>query len=253
LKIKRILVTQQQPESEKSPFLELAEKNRLQIDFRPFITVEGINSKEFRLSKIDLPEHTAVIFTSKTAIDHFFRICEETRHCVPEMMKYFCTSESIAYYLQKYIVYRKRKIFYGKSTVQDLHDAFVKNKDDKFLLPLSDTHKDDIPNALKAMGVKFTKAILYRTISTNLKECPEIMNYDIMVFYSPSHVKSLFDNFPKFKQNHIKIASFGQSTAKAISDAGLRLDIKAPVPQAPSMTMALEQFIKEHNKGNGKK
>lgn len=253
MKIKRILVTQQQPDAEKSPFLELAEKNKLQIDFRPFISVEGINSKEFRLSKVDMLEHTAVIFTSKTAIDHFFRICEETRHCVPETMKYFCLSESIAYYLQKYIVYRKRKIFHGKSSVQDLREAFLKNKEDKYLLPLSDNHKEDIPNALKALGVKFTKAILYKTISTNLKECPEIMDYDIMVFYSPSGVKSLLDNFPKFKQNHIKIASFGQTTAKAVAEAGLRLDIKAPVPEAPSMTMALEQFIKEHNKGNGKK
>lgn len=253
MKIKRILITQQQPDSEKSPFLELAEKNKLQIDFKPFITIEGISGKEFRLYKIDITVFTAVVFTSKTSIDHFFRICEEIRYLVPETMKYFCLTESIAYYLQKYIVYRKRKIFFGKSNIVDLQESLLKNKEERFILPLSDNHKEDIPNALKSFGIKYNKAILYKTISTNLSDLIDILGYDIMVFYSPSGVKSLLDNFPKFKQNNIKIASFGQSTAKAIIDAGLRLDIKAPIPEAPSMTMALEQFIKEFNKGNGKK
>ena len=252
MKIKKILVTQQQSEAEKSPFVELAEKNKIQVDFKPFVRVEGISAKEFRLSKIDLSTYTAVIFTSKTAVDHLFRICEEVRHCMPETMKYFCLTEAIAYYLQKYVVYRKRKIFYGKSCITDLKDSLLKNKNEKFLLPLSDTHKEDIPEALRAMGLNFTKAILYRTVSTNLKECcPDVTAYDMMVFYSPACVKSLLENFPRFKQNRIKIASFGQSTAKAINEAGLRLDIEAPTPQAPSMTMAIELFLKEQAKSNG--
>ena len=253
MKIKKILVTQQQPETEKSPYQELAEKNKLQIDFRPFICIEGVSSKEFRQSKVDILEHSAVIFCSRTAIDHFFRICEELRVVVPETMKYFCMSESIAYYLQKYIVYRKRKIFFGKTCINDLHEAFMKNKEEKYLLPLSDTHKDDIPNALKALGLKYNKAVLYKTVSSNLTDIPDLLNYDVVVFYSPSGVKSLIDNFPKFKQNQIMIASFGQATAKAVQDAGLRLDIKAPAPETPSMTMALERFIKDFNKSNGKK
>jgi uroporphyrinogen-III synthase len=252
LKIKKILVSQPQPtEQEKSPFFELAEKNNVKIDFRPFSFVEGISVKEFRQSRVDILQHTAVIFTSKTAIDHFFRICEEMRITVPDTMKYFCMSESIAFYLQKYIVYRKRKIFYGKGTFPELIDVIQKHKEEKFLVPLSEQHKPEIPKLLDKNKLKYTKVFFYRNVSSDLSDLAGV-NYDIMVFYSPSCIKSLLSNFPDFQQNEIKIASFGNSTAKAVKDAGLRLDIQAPMPQAPSMTMALELYIKEFNKNEAK-
>jgi uroporphyrinogen-III synthase len=252
LKIKKILVSQPQPtEQEKSPFFELAEKNNVKIDFRPFSLVEGVSVKEFRQFRIDILANTGVIFTSKTAIDHFFRICEELRITVPDTMKYFCMTESIAFYLQKYIVYRKRKIFYGKGTFQELIDVIQKHKDEKFLVPLSEQHKPEIPKLLDKNKLKYTKAIFYRNICSDLTDLAGV-KYDIMVFYSPSCIKSLLQNFPDFQQNEIKIASFGTATAKAVKDAGLRLDIQAPMPQAPSMTMALELFIKEHNKNEAK-
>lgn len=248
MKIKKILVSQPQPaEQEKSPFHELADKNNLKVDFRPFSQVEGISVKEFRQSRVDITSHTAVLFASKTAIDHFFRICEELRVTVLDTMKYFCMSESIAFYLQKYIVYRKRKIFYGKGTFAELIDVIMKHKDEKFLVPLSEQHKPEIPKLLDKNKLKYTKAFFYRNISTDLTDLAGV-KYDIMVFYSPSCIRSLLQNFPDFQQNDIKIASFGNSTAKAVKEAGLRLDIMAPMPQAPSMTMALELFIKEHNK-----
>lgn len=252
MKIKKILVSQPQPtEQEKSPFFELAEKNNVKIDFRPFSLVEGVSVKEFRQFRIDILANTGVIFTSKTAIDHFFRICEELRITVPDTMKYFCMTESIAFYLQKYIVYRKRKIFYGKGTFQELIDVIQKHKDEKFLVPLSEQHKPEIPKLLDKNKLKYTKAIFYRNICSDLTDLAGV-KYDIMVFYSPSCIKSLLQNFPDFQQNEIKIASFGTATAKAVKDAGLRLDIQAPMPQAPSMTMALELFIKEHNKNEAK-
>lgn len=247
MKIKKILVSQPEPENEKSPYKELAQKNNVKIDFRPFSHVEGLSAKDFRQSRIDILENTAIVFSSKTAIDHFFRICEELRITVPDTMKYFCTSESVAFYLQKYIVYRKRKIFYGKTSLVDIEDVLIKNKDEKFLVTLSDNHKPDLPNLLEKLKIKFTKAILYRTVCSDLSDLANI-DYDILVFYSPTGVKSLMQNFPNFQQNEIKIASFGEATAKAVKEAGLRLDIQAPVPEAPSMTMALDMFIKEHNK-----
>ena len=252
MKIKKILVSQPQPsEQEKSPFFELAEKNNLKVDFRPFSYVEGVSVKDFRQNRIDILAHSAVIFTSKTAIDHFFRICEEMRVVVPDIMKYFCMSESIAFYLQKYIVYRKRKIFFGKGTFPELIDNLLKHKDEKFLVPLSDSHKPEYPKLLEKNKLKFTKAILYRNVSSDLSDLAGV-KYDMMVFYSPSCIKSLLHNFPDFKQDEIKIASFGTSTAKAVKDAGLNLDVQAPLPQFPSMTMALEFFIKEHNKNEAK-
>jgi len=247
LKIKKILVSQPKPESAKSPYFDLAEKTNVQVDFRPFIQVEGVSAKEFRQTRIQILDHTAVIFTSRTAIDHFFRICQETRILVPDTMKYFCISEAAAFYLQKYIVYRKRKIFYGNGTFADLTEIMKKHKDEKYLVPLSHIHKQEIPQLLDQGGYKYTKAILYRTISSDLSDLKEV-NYDILVFFSPSGIKSLVQNFPDFKQNETKIASFGPTTAKAVKDAGLRLDIEAPTIQAPSMTMALEQFIKKYNK-----
>ena len=247
MRIKKILVSQPEPDNEKSPYRELALKNNVKIDFRPFSHVEGLSAKDFRQSRIDILEHTAIIFSSKTAIDHFFRICEELRITVSDTMKYFCTSESVAFYIQKYIVYRKRKIFYGKNSLSDIEEVLLKNKDEKFLVPLSDNHKPEIPLLLERLKLKFTKAVLYRTVCSDLSDLANI-DYDILVFYSPTGIKSLFQNFPNFKQNEIKIASFGDTTAKAVKDAGLRLDIQAPIPQAPSMTMALDIFIKEFNK-----
>ncbi len=247
-KIKRILVSQPKPESEKHTYSELAEKNNLKIDFRPFIQVEGISAKEFRQSRIDLLSHSAVIFTSKTAIDHFFRIAEELRVIVPDEMKYFCISESTAFYLQKYIVYRKRKIFYScAGNFLDLMDIILKHKDEKFLIPVSNTNNTQIPCLLEKGKITYTSAILYQTVCSDLSDLSDI-NYDVLVFFSPSGIKSLLQNFPEFKQNNIKIATFGTTTAKAAQEAGLRLDISAPMPNAPSMTMALEQYIREYNK-----
>jgi len=245
LKVKSILVSQPEPSTAKSPYFGLAEKSNLKIDFRPFIQVEGVPAKEFRQTRIQILEHSAVIFTSRTAIDNFFRICQELRITVPDSMKYFCVSEATAFYLQKYIVYRKRKIFYADGRFSDLISVMKKHKDEKFLVPLSDIHKQEIPKLLEKEGYNYTKAILYRTVSSDLSDLSDI-KYDILVFFSPSGIKSLFQNFPGFTQNETRIACFGPATAKAVQDAGLRLDIQAPTAQAPSMTMALEQYIKKN-------
>ncbi len=244
MKVKSILVSQPEPSTAKSPYFELAEKNGLKIDFRPFIQVEGVPSKEFRQTRIQILDHSAVIFTSRTAIDHFFRVAQELRITVPDSMKYFCISEATAFYLQKYIVYRKRKIFYADGRFADLIAVMKKHKDEKFLVPLSDIHKQEIPMLLDKEKYNYTKAILYRTVSADLSDLADI-KYDILVFFSPSGIKSLFQNFPDFEQNSTRIACFGPATAKAVRDAGLRLDIEAPTSQAPSMTMALEQYIKK--------
>lgn len=245
MKVKSILVSQPEPKTAKSPYFELAGKNSLKIDFRPFIQVEGVPAKEFRQTRIQILEHTAAIFTSRTSIDHFFRVAQELRLTVPDSMKYFCISEATAFYLQKYIVYRKRKIFYADGRFNDLVNVMKKHKDEKFLLPLSDIHKQDIPLLLDKEGYTYTKAILYRTVSADLSDLAEI-KYDVLVFFSPSGIKSLYQNFPEFEQNSTRIACFGPATAKAVRDAGLRLDIEAPTSQAPSMTMALEQYIKKN-------
>lgn len=248
MKIKRILVSQPEPTSAKSPYFEFAERNNVKVDFRPFIQVEGVSAKEYRQTRVNILDHTAVIFTSRTAIDHFFRICNELRITAPESLKYFCISEATAFYLQKYIIYRKRKIFYGDGSFSDLVEIIKKHLDENYLVPLSHIHKPEIPQLLEEANVRYSKAILYKTVSSDLSDLKDV-NYDVLVFYSPSGITSLLQNFPDFKQNDIKIASFGPSTAKAVKDAGLRLDIQAPNPQAPSMTMALEQYIKKLNKG----
>ena len=219
----------------------------MKIDFRPFIHVEGVEGKEFRKTRVNILDHKAVIFTSRNAVDHFFRICEELRLNVPDSMKYFCVSESTAYYLQKYVVYRKRKIFHGRQSINDLLDVIKKHSGENFLLPCSDIHKQDVPELLEANNISFTKAILYNTVCSDLSDLKDV-NYDVLVFFSPSGIKSLFKNFPEFKQNSTKIAVFGSTTAKAAEDAKLRIDISAPLPEAPSMTMALENHIKESNK-----
>lgn len=247
MKVKSIIVSQPDPNTAKSPYFELADKYGLKIDFRPFIQVEGVPGKEFRVSRISILDHSAVIFTSRTAIDHFFRVSQELRITIPDTMKYFCISEATAFYLQKYIVYRKRKIFYADGKFSDLISVMKKHRDENFLVPLSDIHKQEIPELLDAEGYKYTKAILYRTVSANLSDLSEI-TYDILVFFSPQGIRSLMHNFPNFVQNDTKIACFGPTTAKAVHEAGLRLDIEAPTAEAPSMTMALEQFIKKNNK-----
>jgi len=248
LKIKKVVISQPEPQNEKSPYMELAQKYGLKIDFRPFIHVEGVSSKEFRQQKINILDHSAVIFTSKTAVDHFFRICEEVRVTVPETMKYFCITESVALYLQKYIVYRKRKIFYGNNTFTDLLEIMQKHKEEKYLLSLSDVHKPEIPKSLDKAKIKYTKAIFYKTVSSDLSDLRDDFPYEMIVFYSPNGIKSLHDNFPNFEQKEIVIGAFGASTAKAVKDAGLRLDVTAPTPTCPSMTHAIDVFLKEYTK-----
>lgn len=247
MSIRTILVSQPKPETDKNPYAALAEKYNLKVDFRPFIHVEGVDATEFRAQRIDLKEHTAIILTSKTAVDHYFRVAEECRFEVPTSMKYFCISEAVAYYLQKYVTYRKRKIFHGKQTIEDLIEPIKKHKKEKFLLPCSDILRDSIPITLEKSGIAFSKVVLYRTVASDLSDLEDVL-YDVLVFFSPSGIESLFKNFPDFKQNDTKIAAFGPTTAKAIIDHNLRLDIHAPQPQAPSMTMALENFVKEAKK-----
>lgn len=247
MSIKTILVSQPKPEGEKSPYYDLADKYKLKIDFRPFIHVEGIPAQEFRQQKVNIPEHTAVILTSKTAVDHFFRIAEEIRFEVPDTMKYFCISEAVALYLQKYVTYRKRKIFFGKQTIEDLIDPIKKHKGEKFLLPCTDILRDKIPETLEAAKIPFTKAMLYRTVASDLSDLEDVY-YDMLVFFSPGGIESLMKNFPDFKQNNTVIAAFGPTTANAVVKNNLRLDVHAPQPNAPSMTAAIENFIKERNK-----
>jgi len=247
LKIRKILVSQPEPLEVKSPYFDLAKKYNLKIDFKPFVQVEGVTIKDFRAQKINLLDFTAVIFTSKTGIDHFFRICNEMRVVVPDTMKYFCITENVAFYLQKYIVYRKRKIFHGKARFQDLIDVIVKHREDNFFVPLSEPHNAEIPELLDKNSIKHTIGTLYKTISSHFSNLRDF-DYDILVFYSPSGIKSLKENFPGFVQGEIKIAAFGPTTACAVEHEGLRLDINAPNPKAPSMTMALDNFLKEHNR-----
>jgi uroporphyrinogen-III synthase len=244
LKIRKILISQPEPQSEKSPYSDLAVKYGLKIDFKPFIHVEGVSVREFRQQKINIPDYTAIIFTSRTAVDHFFRICEEMRITIPDTMKYFCVTESTAFYLQKYVVYRKRKIFYGNNSFDDLMEFIQKHKEEHYFLPLSDPHKPEIPKTLEKHKIKFTKGIISRTVSSDMKST-SIKDYEVVVFFSPSGIRSLKDNFPDFEQNGLQIGAFGPATAKAVTDAGLRLDLQAPTKECPSMTSALDLFIKK--------
>jgi uroporphyrinogen-III synthase len=247
MKVKTILISQPEPKVENSPYSELESKQKVKIDFIPFIHVEGVSSKEVRQQKIDLSNYTAIILTSRNAVDHFFRIAEEMRFKVPDSLKYFCQSEAVAYYLQKYVVYRKRKIYVGKRTFPELMPVIKKYKNEKFLLPSSDMLKPAIPKQLDKVGVEWKRGVFYRTVVSDLSHLKEVF-YDVVVFFSPSGIKSLFENFPDFEQKNTKIAVFGNSTIKAAKDNGLTVDIKAPTPQTPSMTMALEKYIKEQNK-----
>ena len=245
--VRNILISQPDPENGNSPYDKLREKYKVNIDFKPFIQIEPISIKEFRRQRVDILNHTAVIFTSRNAVDHFFKLCTELKIEVPTDMKYFCISDQTSNYLQKYIVIRKRKIFTGSKTARDLIEILKKHKNEKFLFPCSNIRKNDIPDFLSQNGYQFAEAVIYKTVASDLSQLA-IKNYDIIAFFSPFGIKSLYDNFPDFKQNRIRIAAFGSSTAQAAKDAGLIIDIEAPHPQAPSMTGALELYIKGVNK-----
>ncbi len=251
-KIKTVLVTQAGPTDDKNPYADLASKFSLKIDFKPFIKIEAVPAQEFRQERINVLDHSAVVLTSRNAVDHFFRMCKELRLTVPESMKYFCVSESVAYYVQKYIVYRKRKVFIGKNTFSDLMDVIKKHKDETFLVPCSDIQKQEIPVLLDKAGVKYTNAVFYRTVASDLSDLSDV-KYDMLVFFSPGGIESLKKNFPDFKQNGTLIAAFGPTTVKAVKDAGLRLDVEAPMPEAPSMTGAIELYLKKAAKEARKK
>jgi uroporphyrinogen-III synthase len=245
LRVRNILISQPKPDTEKSPYFDLAKKLDIDIDFRPFIHVEGIPMQEFRKDRINILDYTAVIFTSRNAVDHFFRIAEEARITVPDSMKYFCISESTAYYMQNYVVYRKRKIFHGKQTFKDLIEVMKKHSNEKFLLPSSNTLKPTIPDLLEKNKFDYTRANIYRTVCSDLSDLADV-NYDMLVFFSPSGIKSLYENFPDFKQNKTRIAAFGPTTAQALSEKGLELNI-APSKESPSMIMAIERYVKKVN------
>ena len=247
MKVKTILVSQPEPKIENSPYFDLQEKQKIKIDFRPFIHVEGVAAKDIRQQKVDLNHYTAIILTSRNSVDHFFRVAEEMRYKVPDTLKYFCQSEAVAFYLQKYVVYRKRKIYVGKRDFADLSPLIKKYKDETFLLPTTDKLNNEVPETLNALNVKWKEAIFYRTVISDLSDLADVY-YDILVFFSPSGIESLFHNFPDFKQNETRIAVFGSTTAKAVEDHGLRVDILAPTAETPSMTMALEKYIEKVNK-----
>lgn len=247
MKIKNILVSQPQPpDLEKSPYGELINKFGLNIVFEKFIKVEGISAQEFRRSKGSFSDHTAVILTSRHAVDHFFRMAKELRFDIPDSMKYFCISESTAYYLQKYVQYRKRKIFYGKQNFPDLVEVISKHAEEKFLLPISDIHKQSMFETLDSAKINYTSALIYRTVAANLSHI-ELDKFDLIIFFSPAGIKSLQSNFPEFKQNQL-IAAFGATTGTAVKEAGFSLDIPAPTQTAPSMTMAIEEYLVEKEK-----
>jgi len=243
-KIKTILVSQ--PKPERSPYFDLEKKFGLQIDWRQFIHVEPLTSKEFRRQRIKIDDHTAVIFTSKNAIDHFFKVCEEARVFMSAETKYFCKTETIANYLQKFIIYRKRKVFAGKRNIEDLKTYFVRHKEEKFLLPCSNLGAKKAVRFLEELNLDWQEAQMYRTVASDLSDLADI-TYDVLVFFSPLGIESLYENFPDFKQNDTRIAVFGSQTTKAVEDRGLMANIKAPAPEVPSMTTALKNYLKISN------
>lgn len=248
MKIKKVLVSQPKPTSEKSPYFDIAEKYGVKIDFRPFIKVESLSAKEFRQQKVSILDHTAIVFTSRHAVDHFFNLCVELRVTIPETMKYFCTSETIALYIQKYVQYRKRKVFFGATgKFADLVPLMVKHNTEKYFVPMSDVHNDEVKDLLDKNKIQHTEAVMYRTVSNDFKP-EEMSDYDMLVFFSPAGIQSLMKNFPGFEQKDIAIGCFGPTTAKAIKEAGLRLDLEAPSAAAPSMPAALDLFIGEQNR-----
>jgi len=246
VKVKKILVSQPKPSSEKSPYFELADKYGVEVVFRPFIKVEGLSAREFRAQKVSIPDHNAIIFTAKTAIDHFFRLSEEMRYQVPDTQMYFCVSDQVANYLQKYTVYRKRKIFCSPTGKLDgLLPYMQKHKKDNYLLAVSDVNNGNDAEILNGV-INYDRAVMYRTVSNDFGP-DEAFDYDMLVFFSPQGIESLMKNFPEFEQGEIAIATFGAATAKAAKDAGLRVDVEAPSVKAPSMTAAIDQYLAEHN------
>lgn len=246
MKVKTILISQPEPASEKSPYSRLKDKHKLTVNFRPFIHVEGVPGKEVRQQKIDFNNFQNIILTSRNAVDHFFRLCKEMRFTVPDTTKYFCQSEAVAYYLQKYVVYRKRKVYVGDRSIKDLESTFKKFNKETYLFPTSDLLKPEVPEYLDQLKIDWKRAILYRTVVSDLSDLRDVY-YDILVFFSPSGIESLFKNFPDFKQNNTRIAVYGNSTSQAAEEAGLKINIKAPTPETPSMTMAIEKYIEEVN------
>ena len=246
--IKKILVSQPQPTSTKSPYYDIAEEFGVELVFRPFIKVEGISAKDFRHQKVSILSHTAVVFTSRHAIDHFFTLAKELRLTIPEDMKYFCVTETIALYIQKYVQYRKRKVFFGTTgKIVDLIPTMVKHKTEKYLVPMSDVNNNEVKDLLDGKKLQHTECVMYRTVSNDFTE-EEVagFDYDMLLFFSPTGIKSLTKNFPDFKQGDIRIAAFGPATAKEVTDEGLRLDLNAPTPEFPSMTSALRAYLKKN-------
>lgn len=251
-KVNKILISQPKPNSDKSPYFDLAEKFNVDIHFHPFIIVERVSTKEFRQQRINILDHTAIIFTARTAVDKFFSLCEELKIVIPETMKYFCVSETVALYLQKYTVYRKRKIFFSQTgRIDGLANAFTKHAKEKFLLPVPEEHNDDVIQFLDEKKLNYNKSVMYRTVSNNFPE-NEKLDYDLMLFFSPLGIHSLIKNFPDYQQGNAGIGCFGSATAKTIEEVGLRLDCEAPQPELPSMTAVLEAFLKENHKFHSK-
>ncbi|MCI5451035.1 uroporphyrinogen-III synthase [bacterium] len=245
--IKKILVSQPRPTSEKSPYFDIADKMNVEIVFRPFIKVVGITPKEFRQQKISILDHTAVIFTSRHAIDNFFSLCNQMRISIPEDMKYFCITEAVALYIQKYVQYRKRKIFFGSTgKIDDILPLILKHKNEKYFIPQSDVHNTDFSNLLDSKKIFHTDGVMYKTVSNDFT-ADEPFDYDMLIFFSPSGIQALLKNFPDFNQGDTVIGTFGPSTAKAARDAGLRLDIEAPSPEYPSITAAISSYLSKAN------
>lgn len=249
-KVKKILISQPKPSNDKSPYYDIAEKYHVDVHFYPFIKVERVSLKEFRQQRINILDFTAIVFTARTAVDKFFSICEEMKIVMPETMKYFCISETVALYLQKYIIYRKRKIFFSQTgKIDGLNNAFTKHAKEKFLFPVPEEHNDEVGAYLDTKKINYTKSVMYRTVSNTFEE-GEKLDYDMIIFFSPIGIHSLVTNFPDFKQGDMAIGCFGSTTAKAVVELGLRLDCEAPQPDYPSMTAALEAFLKENHKNH---
>lgn len=245
--IKKILVSQPKPSSEKSPYYDIMRKHNVEVVFRPFIKVESLTPREFRAQRINILDHTAIIFTSRHAIDNFFLLCQEMRVEIPESIKYFCITETISHYIQKYVQYRKRKVFYGDSgKIADLMPLIQKHKNEKYFIPQSDVHSNELTDMLDAKGISYSCGVMYRTVSNDFST-EEDFDYDMLVFFSPSGIQSLLKNFPNYTQGETVIATFGPATAKSVEDAGLRLDLQAPTPEFPSITAALDAYLKQHN------
>ncbi|MDA0757580.1 MAG: uroporphyrinogen-III synthase [Bacteroidetes bacterium] len=247
MKVKSILISQPSPTIENSPYIQLKKKRKVKIDFIPFIHVEGMTAREIRHQKIDLSKFTSIILTSRNAVDHFFRVAEEMRFPIPNALKYFCVSEAVAFYLQKYVIYRKRKIYVGGRTFDDLLIPISKYKEESYLVPSADVLSPSIPKKLNELGVKWIQGTFYKTVISDLSMLKNV-SYDILVFFSPSGIDSLFSNFPDFNQNNTRIAVYGNSTVKAAEKAGLRIDISVPSLKIPSMSKALDLYIEKANK-----